>query len=441
MSAADLSPSFIEDPLRLTDSPAALDAVVATMRELSRQTDPQEMVRAYARRMEQLRPGRKRISLSRRGLEGGRYRVTRFSGWESDVDPWREPEKLPLHTCGLFAELIYGNEPRLFADLAGVDIADDDPAHLYLRGDRSLLAAPTFDGGEALNMVLLAKPEPDAFTDDEVPGVVWLTNLFGRATHNLLLRRRLEDAYGEIDRELKVVGDIQRSLLPTRTPEIATLGLAARYETSARAGGDYYDFFPLPDGRWGILIADVSGHGTPAAVVMSILHSIAHMAPPDLVDPAEFLTFVNGHLTARYTAPFGAFATAFYGVYSAETRELTYSSAGHNPPRLMKCNASDVTPLDGARSLPLGVLEDVRYESETVRVRPGAKLVLYTDGIVEAPSPDGELFGERRLDKAVEAACRSGATNIVESIVGAVDAFTGGAKPADDRTLVVGTVR
>ena len=88
--------------------------------------------------------------------------------------------------------------------------------------------------------------------------MVWMSNLFGRATHNLVLAEELKAAYEIVDRELKIVADIQRSLLPSPLPKIPTLGLAAHYQTSQWAGGDYYDFFPLPDGHWGILIADVS---------------------------------------------------------------------------------------------------------------------------------------------------------------------------------------
>src|SRR4029079_9044984 len=104
----------------------------------------------------------------------------------------------------------------------------------------------------------------------------WMANLFGRATHNLVLRQEVSKAYDSVEKELQVVADIQRSLLPQELPKIPSLQLATHYQTSQRAGGDYYDFFPLDNGKWGILIAAVSGHGTPAAVLMAVTHSIAH---------------------------------------------------------------------------------------------------------------------------------------------------------------------
>src|SRR5262249_58491975 len=118
-----------------------------------------------------------------------------------------------------------------------------------------------------------------AFAPEHFPQLVWMSNLYGRATHNLVLSEQLKEAYEAVDHEMRVVADIQRSLLPAAMPPIPTMALAAHYQTSHRAGGDYYDFFPLADGKWGILIADVSGHGTPAAVIMAVAHNPAHPLP------------------------------------------------------------------------------------------------------------------------------------------------------------------
>ena len=128
-------------------------------------------------------------------------------------------------------------------------------------------------------MVVLFRDQPYAFDRAELPDLVWRTNLFGRATGNLVLKQELQRAYEDLDRELKIVADIQRSLLPAELPKIPSLDLATYYRPSRRAGGDYYDFFPLPDGKWGIFVGDVSGHGTPAAVLMAVTHCIAHTCP------------------------------------------------------------------------------------------------------------------------------------------------------------------
>lgn len=253
------------------------------------------------------------------------------------------------------------------------------------------------------------------------------------------MAEQVRTAYDLVDRELQVVADIQRSLLPSRLPEIPGLKLAAHYQTSRRAGGDYYDFFPLTDGKWGLLIADVSGHGTPAAVMMAITHSIAHMYPHRSAPPREMLAFVNRNLTQRYTGELGTFVTAFYGIYDPSDRTLTYASAGHNPPRMMRCGRRDVISVGGSPHFPMGISSDEVYEDQILHLEPGDQLVLYTDGITEAQDPAGALFGVSRLDGVLRE-CHEDASAIIADVLRALEIFTAGQPAADDRTLVVARV-
>jgi sigma-B regulation protein RsbU (phosphoserine phosphatase) len=413
-----------------------LDIIVEMMKDMSRQTDPQEMSRAYGKRMQTLRPIDRRVSLSRRGLKYPWYRVTRSTQWKEDINPWKETDRLPLLKGGLFAELLYGDEPRIFDDL---QVDDDDPAAEYVDGMGSMMAIPMYDQGVALNMVLTMRQEVAAFPQEQLPEIVWLSNLFGRATHNLVLSEKLKAAYEEVDNEMKIVADIQRSLLPKKMPDIPTMSLAAYYRTSHRAGGDYYDFFPLPDGKWGLLIADVSGHGTPAAVLMAITHSLAHSYPGSPMPPGRMLEHVNRHLTERYTVHSDTFVTAFYGIYDPAQRLLTYASAGHNPPRLKRCADGTLDSLDGVSDLPLGIMPDVQYHEQTYRFVPGDQLVLYTDGITEAHNEQGEMFGISRLDRVLEN-CAIGASGLLESVLAALNEFTGSQAIHDDRTLLVAKI-
>jgi sigma-B regulation protein RsbU (phosphoserine phosphatase) len=413
-----------------------LNTVIQTMREMSRQTDPQEMVRAYARRMQQLLPVDRRISLSRRGLKYPFVRVTRFSEWENDINPWKESDKLPVIEGGLLSELIYDDVPRVIQDFA---LPPDDPAQPFLSGQRSLMALPLYDQGESLNMVVLGRAEPNAFSYEELPERVWMANLFGRAAHNLVLAEQLEEAYRHVDRELQAVADIQRSLLPQAMPSISTLQMAAHYQTSRRAGGDYYDLFPLANNQWGLLIADVSGHGTPAAVMMAVTHCMAHIYPGDPTPPNLLLRYLNRHLTTHYTAQSGHFVTAFYGIYEADTRRLTYACAGHNPPRLLRCGTDAVQSLDEATMPPLGFMTDIDYGHHQIELAPGDRLVLYTDGVIEATNPLGEMFGTQRLDAAL-CRCSGGVEQSVQRVVAELQNFTEGQVPADDRTLLIADV-
>ena len=413
-----------------------LSLIVETMREMSRHTDPQEMVRAYGERIQQLLPIDRRVSLSRRGLSPPHYRITRSTTWAEEVNPWQDRDRLPLLQGGLLAELLYGGEPRVIDDL---EVGPDDPAAEYLAGCRSLLAIPMYDQGEALNMVLLMRRGPAAFPAGQVPDLVWRSNLFGRATSNLVLRAELQRAYDAIDRELKVVGDIQRSLLPAELPRVPTLDLAAHYQPARRAGGDYYDFFPLPGGRWGIFIADVSGHGTPAAVLMAVTHCMAHTHPGPPAPPGKVLDYLNHHLSARYGGLGGTFVTAFYGVYDPAARTLAYASAGHNPPRLKRCQDGSLLSLDAAGGLPLGVLPEAGYDEACQQLRPGDQIVFYTDGVTEALDPEGRLFGTARLDRVLEN-CALQAKALLDTLIRSVEEFAGGRPADDDRTIIVARV-
>jgi sigma-B regulation protein RsbU (phosphoserine phosphatase) len=410
--------------------------VVDTMRELSRQTDPQVMVQTYSRRVRMVMPTDAFLALSRRGLESPRYRITRSSLWDEEINPWKQPDRLPVFDKGLLGRLIYGNEPVVIDDL---QVEPDDPAAPFLAGNRSLIAVPVYDGGVALNMTILLKKEPASFDHEELPERVWMGNLFGRSTQNLVLMDEVRQAYDMVDRELKVVGDIQRSLLPETLPAIPTLDLAATYLTSQRAGGDYYDFFPLPGGHWGVLIADVSGHGTPAAVLMAVTHSIAHTLTDPKGPPSRLLTFVNRRLAAAYTTDNGSFVTAFYGTYDPSTRRLCFSNAGHPPPRVCQANGDSVVPLHAEPGLPLGIDPHETYQDFTAELSPGDTLVLYTDGITEARTPAGDLLGTTRFDDILST-CTGTAADIAAQTLAAVDRFTQGGPFTDDRTLLVAKV-
>jgi sigma-B regulation protein RsbU (phosphoserine phosphatase) len=425
---------FLSHADRTTDERLAF--FVDMMRELSSQTDPQEMVRAYGQRMEQVVRRDRYISLSRRDLPSPKYRVTRSSVWDeaqTNVNPWRNKDALPVFETGLLGELLYRDLPTILDDFT---VDPSDPGYVFLEGMRSLVALPLFDKGVATNMVIMLSKRPNAFDRNALPEQVWMSNLFGRATHNLVLRDELQRAYNTVDREMQVVADIQRSLLPTVLPQIPTLDIAAYYQTSRRAGGDYYDFFPLPDGKWGILLADVSGHGTPAAVLMAVTHSIAHThnGPPD--PPSGLLQFINAHLTERYTNDSGKFVTAFYGIYDPSDRSLRYACAGHCPPRIMR-ESGKLEWMDEGAGLPLGIEGDGGYHDVVIQFHPGDTIVFYTDGITEARgSASNDLFGTDRLDDVLRDCPSGSAAELIDRTLESVDEFTEGRPPTDDRTLL-----
>jgi sigma-B regulation protein RsbU (phosphoserine phosphatase) len=411
---------------------ARLAISVDLMRELSRYTDPDETYQVYARRLTQLYPTDRQISLSRRGLERPSYRVTRFNLWADRINPYKEPHRLPVYEGGLFAELAHADEPRVIDDLY---LSPDDPAAEFLAGMRSLLAIPLFEQGRAVNTVVVAREEAAAFPREQVPELVWMSNLFGRAVQTQVLTDRLQELYEAAEYELRTVADLQHSLLPAAVPSVPGVDLAVHYKTANRAGGDYYDFFPLSGGRLGVLVADVSGHGTPAAVLMAITHSLAHAFPEPPADPGRFLAHLNAHLARRYTITTGHFVTAVYAVFDPAADTLTYATAGHPAPRLSVGSGWTAGPT--VQRLPLGVSSrDLDYPSQTVLFKPGASAVLFTDGIADAADATGEPFGADRLDAALSG-CDGSPSVVVGRVLGALEQFADGTPVADDRTLLV----
>jgi len=426
-----VAPDFFETEPR--NWRARMTASAEVMRELSRATDPQEMYAIFARRMTQLFPVSRYMTLSRRGLRHPDYRVARFSLWKDPVNPWKESHRLPVHHGGLLAELLYGDQPRIIDGLA---VDADDPAAEYLAGQRSLLAIPHFENGIAQNMVVVTREDTESFPRDRVADLVLLSNLFARATQTLVLSSAVKEAFDGLDYELRSIAEIQKSLLPAEKPKVPGLDVAVHYQTAKRAGGDYYDFFPLPNERLGVLIADASGHGAPAAVLMAVAHSIAHTRPEHPLRPGEFLTYMNAHLTRRYTRPTGSFMTAFYAVFDPMNATLSYASAGHNPPRLLRCADGFKLALNRAQKLPLGIKPDEAYLEQTVPLLPGDQVVFFTDGVIEAVNTEGDVFGSARIDEEL-ATCLPTASALLRAILASHSLFTAGTTAADDRTLVV----
>ena len=417
------------------NSRSRLAVSVELMRELSRYADPDELSRVFSKRLNQLYPTSRQLTVSRRGLDRPHFHVERFNLWKDAVNPYRQPEKLPLTSGGLIGELIYEEQPRVIDDL---ELDTHDPAREYFDGQRSLLAIPIFDGGSATTMVIVSRENPSAFSRDQIPELVWLYNLFARATQSLVLAQRLQEANDAAEYELRTIAELQQSLLPTEVPHVPGLDVAVHYRTANRAGGDYYDFFPLPDGRLGVLLADVSGHGTPAAVLMSITHSLTHARPDAPEHPGEFLAYLNDHLAKRYTLTTGTFVTAVYAVFDPHAGTVTYANAGHDPLRARLAPNGQFAALDQIRRLPLGVTHRAlgAYPEQVVELRAGDAVTVYTDGITEALNPAGEAYGVDRLDDAL-ATGGDDAGRSVASLVTNMEHFLGSASAEDDRTLVL----
>lgn len=409
------------------------------LRETSRARSPAELLKAFGARYRQIRQMDLHIAVSVRGLLPGQYKITRRargdrSASESNyhtVDPWRDWDSIPVHTGGLIGRAIQKPEAQLFTDL---DLRDDPALADESAGLGSCAAIPLFDSGEAMNWAFTFRREKQGFTEEELEQSFLVSNLVGTATSNLLALTRNEQLTGQLRQQFEEVARVQQTLLPRRLPAIPGLSMATSYLTSDQAGGDYYDFFALPEGRWAILIADVSGHGPAAATVMAMLHAILHGYEGQRTGPEDILEYANRRLVRAQLE--GMFVTAFLAVYDPQTRELAYARSGHNPPRLRR-RSGHVVQIDSDGVPPLGLFDDgYRPARETLALEPGETLILYTDGITEAFNHRREMFGTAGLDAAI-AVSDGSPDGVIEAIHGLLFEHTQERTRSDDQTIVV----
>jgi sigma-B regulation protein RsbU (phosphoserine phosphatase) len=225
---------------------------------------------------------------------------------------------------------------------------------------------------------------------------------------------------------------IQRALLPASLPALPGCDLAARWTPASAFGGDCYDVLPLDATRLAVSIADVCGKGLAAALLMSNLQASVRAFASSDATPASVTTRVNTALVRN--GGLRRFVTFFYGVYDAQSGELTYVTAGHNPPMIVAANGAVRHLTTGGPVL--GIFDEATFDQSRVRLSPGDRVVLFTDGIVEAENETREAFGDERLADVVAARSGAGAAAVVDAIFEQVTRFRGGPLD-DDATLVV----
>ena len=245
-------------------------------------------------------------------------------------------------------------------------------------------------------------------------------------------RRALEAAERlfALDRELSIAREIQASILPRAMPSPPGLHVAARYEPMTAVAGDFYEFLDVGQGRLGVLVADVSGHGVPAALIASMVKVAANAQRAHADQPAAVLAGMNQTLAGQLGSQY---VTAAYLFLDRPAGVMRYAAAGHPP--LVRWRADETCALE-SNGLPLGLMDFGEYAHVEQAVRPGDRFLLYTDGLVDAEGAAGELFELARVEAALREASRLPAPQAADAIVAANRAWATGA-PADDLTLVL----
>jgi sigma-B regulation protein RsbU (phosphoserine phosphatase) len=243
----------------------------------------------------------------------------------------------------------------------------------------------------------------------------------------------VEQAERIMARDLTQAADIQGRMLPDQAPVVANADLAGFNVPCRTVGGDYYDFFPYPDGRVALALGDVSGKGMPASLMMMALQARVQVLAEDPVDLSAFMTRLNKGTCAK--CPSNRFITFFFCVLNPVTGELRFANAGHNPPIVVRASGETIM-LEGGGPV-LGIVPFAPYKEERVQLNKGDMIVLYSDGVTEANNPEYEEYGEERFMKVLAEHRNEPATTIVQAVTKSLFEFTSGAAQADDITLSV----
>jgi serine phosphatase RsbU (regulator of sigma subunit) len=214
-----------------------------------------------------------------------------------------------------------------------------------------------------------------------------------KSVHNELYERNLQ-----LKKELEIAKRVQQFIIPKDFSQITYPLVSGHYHPIEDIGGDFFDCYPLPDGNYGFLIADVTGHGIPAALVMSMAKMIFSIYASRFASTSELFASVNEQMNGLLLDT--QYITSFFVIYNIKTKTILYSNAGHTRALYFRANKKKVLALDTSGFF-IGLASDSKYEEKTLQVEPGDRLLLYTDGITEIKNHNGDEFGENRLARFI----------------------------------------
>jgi sigma-B regulation protein RsbU (phosphoserine phosphatase) len=308
----------------------------------------------------------------------------------------------------------------------------EGPLRRVLERARMSLAVPLSTGSRVEGLLAVgerASGRPFAEEDRDMAQALARQALV--ALENAGLQRVREEKLRQ-DRELQIARGIQQSLFPPRPPEVPGFDVAALSRPCFEVGGDSYDWIALEGGRLALVIADVSGKGTPASLLMASVHAFVH-ALAGTAEPARLIGHLNRFLFARSQA--SRFVTLFYAELDPASRRLTYVNAGHVPPYRVSRGGA-VSRLDGGGPA-LGLLAEGSYEMGDVCLERGDVVAMVTDGLTEAWSPDDREFGDEQVGEALRGLSGGNAATVLQGLLAAVDRWAGDRAFSDDLTALV----
>jgi serine phosphatase RsbU (regulator of sigma subunit) len=345
---------------------------------------------------------------------------------EGDRHHLREP---PDCTCQMLlrsGRLVRGANVVICQRALGAAQDNHDTGNLQFHA-----TVPLISQGRRLGMINVATEEWEFLTAADLQLLSAAASQIAIALERARLYDVAERQRSRFEWELDMARRVQTSLIPRDMPEVAGFTIAADWRAAREVAGDFYDIFSLPEGRWGVVVGDVSDKGAPAALYMAMARSLIRTEAERCAGPSTTLTEVNRRLQSESSTDL--FVTVFYGVLDPEKRILTYSLAGHNPP-LVRRSSGEVESLPYG-GLILGVFEEPALIDKELTFQSGDSLFVYTDGVTDAEDSQGECFDLERLEAAIREALPT-APDLLERVLGAVADFAGDAPQPDDMTAL-----
>ena len=328
---------------------------------------------------------------------------------------------------GLIGHVALSGKPFISPDVR------KEPRYINARAHtRSEMVAPIISNNEVIGVFDLESDELNAYTKDDLDVLMMLSSQVAIIIEKVMLHEQAIEKQ-RLETQLEVARQVQLQLLPPRDPQLEGFDISAYNFPTEEVSGDYYDWTRLFEDQIGIVIADVSGKGVPAALLMAFLRASLRAASHIGYAPHISMSKVNYLLWESIER--NQFVTAFYGILDATNRTLAYSNAGHNPPLLMDKDGS--VRFEERGGVPLGMFRDSRYYEYFATIDPGEVLVLYTDGVTEAENPALEEYGRDRLVAAVRRCRHLGAREMIDFIHRDVTEWTDGRGATDDVTFFI----
>src|SRR2546423_261941 len=309
----------------------------------------------------------------------------------------------------------------------------NDPVYINARDrTRSEMVAPIISNDEVIGVFDLESDELNAYSADDLEVLMLLASQVAIIIEKVMLHEQLIEKK-RLEGQLEVARQVQLELLPPKDPQVRGYDISAYNFPTEEVSGDYYDWVRIYDDEIGIVIADVSGKGVPAAILMAFLRASLRAATH--IGYATNISMAKVNYLLYESIERNQFVTAIHGILDASNKTLSYSNAGHNPPLLLKANGQSSFIYYGEQ--PLGMFPRTRYHENHLLIEPGDIFVLYTDGATEAQSPSGEEFGRERLAEAVKEQCTKPARELIASLQMEILEWTAGAGSSDDVTFFV----